>query len=176
MAAGARHVTHLFNAMSPLHHRAPGVVGAALRHPVSCEVIADGIHVHPALFPTLHALKQEQLVLVTDCTRAGGMPDGEYSLGGQQITLKGAECRLKDGTIAGSVLRLNHAVRRYYQQGVGLADAVHAASLNAARAIGISRHKGSILPGKDADLILMDDAFDVKATLIGGVTKYEKGV
>lgn len=175
--AGARHVTHLFNAMSPLHHRAPGVVGAALSCPdVSCEVIADGIHVHPALFPMLHRLKRDKLILVTDCTRAGGMADGEYSLGGQQITVKGAECRLKDGTIAGSVLRLNQAVRRLFEQGgISLTDAIHAASLNPARAIGISQRKGSILPGKDADFILMDDDFDVKATIIGGVTKYRKG-
>ena len=97
--AGVRHVTHLFNAQTGLLHRDPGVVGAALLDSrVSCELIADTFHVHKALFQLVASLKGEQMVLITDCTRAGGMPDGEYTLGGQPIFVKGIECRLKDGT------------------------------------------------------------------------------
>ena len=109
--AGASHITHTFNAMTGLTHRQPGVVGAALCAPVVCELIADTFHIHPALFSLLHTVKKERLVLVTDCTRAGGLKDGEYTLGGQPIFVKGIECRLADGTIAGSVLRLNNAVK-----------------------------------------------------------------
>ncbi len=171
--AGAGHITHLFNAMTGLNHRDPGVVGAALGSPVSCELIADGFHIHPGLFSFLHSAKGDQLVLVTDCTRAGGLPDGEYSLGGQPIYVKGIECRLADGTIAGSVLHLNDAVRNLYRHGgVTRLQAVHAASLSPARAIGADKRKGSIRAGKDADLVLMDDNFEVTATYVRGVRKY----
>lgn len=171
--AGARHVTHLFNAMTGLNHRDPGVVGAALGSPVSCELIADGFHIHPGLFSFLHQAKGDKLVLITDCTRAGGLPDGEYTLGGQPIFVKGIECRLADGTIAGSVLHLNDAVRNLYQHGgVTRLQAVHAASLSPARAIGADKHKGSILAGKDADLVLMNDSFEIAAVYVRGVRKY----
>lgn len=172
--AGASYITHLFNGMPPLHHRNPGVVGAALTRDVYCELIADGFHVHSGLFALLQGIKGDKLVLISDCTRAGGLPDGTYSLGGRSIHVKGITCRLADGTIAGSVLRLNHGVRHLYLHG-GLSrlTAVHAASLNPARALGIDDRKGSIRAGKDADLILMDDGFEVSAAYIGGRLKYQ---
>ena len=102
--AGVRHATHLFNAMTPLNHRDPGVVGASLADDrVSTELIADTFHISPDLFGLVAKVKGDNLILITDCTRAGGLADGEYTLGGQPIFVKGIECRLADGTIAGSV-------------------------------------------------------------------------
>lgn len=174
--AGVRHVTHLFNAQTGLQHRDPGVVGAALLDSrVSCELIADTFHVHKALFQLVASLKGEQMVLITDCTRAGGMPDGEYTLGGQPIFVKGIECRLKDGTIAGSVLKLNEAVRNVLANtDLTISQAVNMASLNPARRIGLSASKGSIEAGKDADFAIVDDAIDVQATILGGRVIYQK--
>lgn len=172
---GASRVTHTFNAMTGLHHRDPGVVGAALTEPVYCELIADTFHVHPGLFSMLHATKGDQLVLITDCTRAGGLADGEYTLGGQPIFVKGIECRLQDGTIAGSVLKMNDAVRNFRDHaGVTMAQAVRAASLNAAASAGLAEHKGSLETGKDADIVLMDDACRVQRTFVRGVCKWQQ--
>lgn len=172
---GASRVTHTFNAMTGLHHRDPGVVGAALTEPVYCELIADTFHVHPGLFSMLHATKGDQLVLITDCTRAGGLADGEYTLGGQPIFVKGIECRLQDGTIAGSVLKMNDAVRNFRDHaGVTMAQAVRAASLNAAASAGLAEHKGSLENGKDADIVLMDDACRVQRTFVRGVCKWQQ--
>lgn len=173
--AGASHITHLFNAMTGLNHRNPGVVGAALTSDVTTELIADAFHVHPGLFPMLTDAKGEKLVLVTDCTRAGGLPDGEYTLGGQPIFVKGIECRLADGTIAGSVLHLNDAVRNLHKYGnISLSQAVHAASLSPARAIGVADRKGSLESGKDADIIIMDGDCRVRATFVRGNQMYRK--
>lgn len=172
---GASRVTHTFNAMTGLHHRDPGVVGAALTEPVYCELIADTFHVHPGLFSMLHATKGDQLVLITDCTRAGGLADGEYTLGGQPIFVKGIECRLQDGTIAGSVLKMNDAVRNFRDHaGVTMAQAVRAASLNAAASAGLAEHKGSLETDKDADIVLMDDACRVQRTFVRGVCKWQQ--
>ena len=163
-SAGANHFTHLFNAMTGLNHRAPGVVGAALTGSGWCELIADTFHVHPALFPLLRAAAHERLVLITDCTRAGGMGDGQYELGGQPIFVEGIACRLADGTIAGSVLRMNDAVRNYRDHtGAPLFEAVACASLHPAASIGLDQRKGSLLPGRDADILLLDEACRVRA-------------
>ena len=172
--AGVRHVTHLFNAQTPLRHRDPGVVGAALSDDrVSCELIADMFHVHSGLFDMVARLKRDRLVLITDCTRAGGMADGEYTLGGQPIFVRGIECRLKDGTIAGSVLRLNQAVNNMRRHcSLPLSEIVNMASLNPARRIGLDAAKGSLEPGKDADIVLCDEDINVKATLIAGQPVY----
>ncbi|HHD80495.1 MAG TPA: N-acetylglucosamine-6-phosphate deacetylase, partial [Campylobacterales bacterium] len=113
---GVSHATHLFNAMSPLHHREPGIVGAVLGDSsISCEIIADNIHIHPSFYNLIYRLKQEQLLLITDAMRAGCMKSGEYSLGGQKVIVKKAEARLSDRTLAGSVLRLNEALRNVYK-------------------------------------------------------------
>lgn len=168
--AGVRHVTHLFNAQTPMMHRDPGVVGAALADDrVSCELIADTFHIHKGLFKLVAKAKGDKLVLITDCTRAGGLADGEYSLGGQPIFVKGIECRLADGTIAGSVLKLNDAVRNMWRStGLPLNEVVRMASLNPARAIGVDGGKGSLEAGKDADIAIVDSELRVRRTLLGG--------
>lgn len=172
--AGATHITHLFNAQTPLHHRNPGVVGAALLRDVYTELICDTFHVHKGLFELIAKIKGDKLVLITDCTRAGGMPDGEYTLGGQKIIVNGIECLLEDGTIAGSVLKLNNAVKNVYKNTeMPLWQIVAAASLNPAKAIGVDDRKGSIEVGKDADIIITDRDFNIIKTIIGGVVKYE---
>ena len=172
--AGVGHVTHLFNAQTALMHRDPGVVGAALTDDrVSCELIADTFHVNRNLYPLVQRMKGDKLVLITDCTRAGGLADGEYSLGGQPIFVKGIECRLADGTIAGSVLKLNHAVRNYMQYAdVPVWEAVNAASLNPAKRIGVAESKGSLEAGKDADIVICDNDFEVVRTIISGRSIY----
>jgi len=168
------HVTHLFNAQTALMHRDPGVVGAALTDDrVSTELIADAFHVNANLFPLVAKLKGDKLVLITDCTRAGGLADGEYTLGGQPIFVNGIECRLADGTIAGSVLRLNHAVRNLLKYtDLPVWEAVNAASLNPAKRIGADAAKGSLEAGKDADIVLCTEEFEVCRTIVGGRTIY----
>ena len=174
VAAGATQVTHLFNAQTALHHRKPGVVGAALASDAYAELIADTFHVHTGLYALVAKCKGDKLLLITDCTRAGGMPDGEYTLGGQKIIVKGIQCLLEDGTIAGSVLKLNNAVKNFYaHSGLPLYEVVAAASLNPANAIGMGDTKGSIEVGKDADLILTDMNFDIKKTIMQGEVRYE---
>lgn len=174
--AGVRHVTHLFNAQTGLHQRDPGVVGAALTDGrVTCELIADTFHVHKALFQLVAKMKGENLVLITDCLRATGLKDGTYTLGGQEFTLQGIQCRLKDGTIAGSVLRLNHAIKNMLDNtDLTIPQAVAMASLSPARCIGLDDRKGSIAVGKDADLALADDQFEISATILGGRTIYDR--
>ncbi|MBR2343459.1 MAG: N-acetylglucosamine-6-phosphate deacetylase [Clostridia bacterium] len=171
---GVRHATHLFNAMSALAHRNPGVVGAALScEGVSVEIIADTFHINPGLYSLVERLKGDKTVLITDCTRAGGMPDGEYDLGGQPIFLKGIECRLADGTIAGSVLKLNEAVRNVLRHtDLSLSTVFNMASLNPARAIGMDGSIGSLEAGKDADIIIADENINIVRTIKKGRTIY----
>ncbi len=167
--AGATHITHLFNAQSGLNHRNPGVVGAALTSNASCELICDTFHIHKGLFSLIHKTKKEKLVLITDCTRGGGMPDGEYTLGGQKINVSGLKCLLPDGTIAGSVLKLNQAVKNMRDNtDIPLYEIVAAASLNAAKVIGEDYRKGSLEKGKDADIIITDNDFNVLKTIVKG--------
>ncbi len=171
---GACHATHLFNAMSPLAHRNPGVVGAALAADnVSVEVIADTFHINPGLYGIIAKAKGDKMVLITDCVRAGGMPDGAYELGGQPIYLKGIECRLADGTIAGSVLRLNKAIKNVLDHTALPVNTVfNMATLNAATAIGKQDRIGSLEAGKDADIIITDENIDVIRTIKKGRTIY----
>lgn len=168
--AGVRHATHLFNAMTALAHRDPGIVGAVLSDErVSAELICDTFHVNPALFPLLSKIKGDKLVMITDCLRAGGLEDGEYDLGGQTVVLKDNLCRLLDGTIAGSVLTLNKGVLNMLKNTtLPVHTCVKMASLNPACAIGVDKTKGSIEVGKDADLFLADDEFNTYGTFIGG--------
>ena len=174
--AGATEVTHLFNAMTGIHHRDPGTAGAALtRKDVYCELIADTFHIHKGLFQMIADCKKDHLVLITDSMRAAGLPDGEYDLGGQLVHKEGIRCLLPNGTIAGSVLRLNQAVHNLYENtDLGLPQAVAAASLHPARAIGVADRKGSLEEGKDADLILVDENMQVYQTYIGGCLCYER--
>ena len=174
VAAGVKHTTHLFNAMSLMTHRAPGVVGAALNSDVSCELIVDGYHVNSDLFDLVYKLKGRKLCFITDCLPAGGLPEGEYTLGGAKIIYRDNICRLPDGTIAGSVLRLNKGVWNVYQNSnIPLYECVNCASLNPATTLGIEDQKGSLEVGKDADIVILDEEFNVKKTIIGGKVKYE---
>ena len=182
--AGVRHATHLFNAMTPLAHRAPGVVTAALNSDVSAELIVDTFHVNPVFYNMLWKLKGRKLCFITDCLPAGGLPEGEYTLGGQKIIYRGmggqpifvhgVECRLADGTVAGSILHLNKGVWNVYSNSdIPLYECVNCASLNPATVLGLDSRKGSIEIGKDADIIITDGEFNVQKTVIGGKIRYE---
>ena len=171
---GVKHATHLFNAMTPMTHRAPGVVGAALNSDVTCELIVDTYHVDPALYEMVYKMKGRKLCFITDCLPAGGLPEGEYTLGGAKIIYKNNLCKLEDGTIAGSVLKLNKGVWNVYTNtSIPLYECVNCATLNPANAIGVADKKGSIEVGKDADIVILDNEFNVKKTIIGGVVRYE---
>ncbi|MBO5009393.1 MAG: N-acetylglucosamine-6-phosphate deacetylase [Clostridia bacterium] len=172
--AGVKHATHLFNVMTPLTHRAPGVVGAAFASDVSCELIVDTYHVNTALYDIVYKLKGRKLCFITDCLPAGGLDEGEYTLGGAKIIYKDNICRLEDGTIAGSVLHLNKGVWNVYtNSSIPLHECVNCASLNPATTLGIADKKGSIAAGKDADIVILDKEFNVEKTIIGGKIKYE---
>ena len=174
---GVTRTTHLLNAMSQMVHRHPGVVGATLSSDVYAELIADAFHVDKGLFPLIVKAKGNRLVLITDALRAAGMPDGEYENGGQRFVLRGIECRLTDGTIAGSVLRLNQAVKNLRDYGgVPMAQAVRAASLNAAESANLSARKGSLEAGKDADIVLMNRDCQVRQTIVRGVSKFKRSI
>ena len=141
---------------------------------VSAEIIADTFHINPGLYSIIAKVKGDKTVLITDCTRAGGMPDGEYDLGGQPIFLKGIECRLSDGTIAGSVLKLNNAVKNVIDYtGLPVYEVFKMASLNPARAIHVDDRIGSIEAGKEADIIITDENINVLRTIRRGKTVYE---
>lgn len=171
---GVTHATHLFNAMSPLTHKNPGVVGAALTsNNVTVEIIADDFHVNPALYSMVAKIKGDKMALITDCTRAGGMPDGEYSLGGQPIFLSGIECRLADGTIAGSVLKLNNAIRNVLNStNLPLYEVFKMASLTPAKIIHQDNRIGSLEKGKDANIIIVDSNINVLTTIKNGKIIY----
>jgi len=174
--AGATHLTHLFNAMPPIHHRDPGVIGAAAERPqVRAELICDGLHVHPSAVRLAFSLfGPARMILVSDAARACGMPDGTYDLGGQQIFLKDHICRLADGTIAASATDLFTCVQNAVSFGIPLADAVRAASYNPACAIGAEERIGSIAEGKDADFVVCTPELHRLAVYIDGCPVEEK--
>ena len=157
--AGADHVTHLYNAMPVSTHRAPSVLGAAADHDsVYVELICDGIHVHPSVVRnTFKIFTDDRVVLISDSMRATGMPDGEYTLGGQDVTVKGALATLRDGTIAGSATNLYDCMMNAVSMGIPLESAIKAATINPAKSIGIDNIVGSIEPGKRADILCMGD-------------------
>lgn len=171
---GVKHATHLFNAMTPLAHRAPGVIGAVFNSDVSCEVIVDKFHVSSQLYDMLWKLKGRKLCFITDCLPAGGLAYGEYTLGGTKIIYNDIVCRLEDGTVAGSVLPLNKGVWNVYTSSqIPLWECVNCASLNPATVLGLDKEKGSLDVGKCADIIICDNEFNVKKTIIGGTVRYE---
>jgi N-acetylglucosamine-6-phosphate deacetylase len=168
--AGAGHATHLFNAMRPLHHREPGLVGAALEADLNCELINDGRHVHPAVVRLVFDLISSP-VLVTDAIDAAGVGDGRFELGGQEVQVHGDEARLAtSGSLAGSTLTMDRALRRAVKQsGLGVERASAAASANPARLLGLDHELGSIAPGRRADLVVLDDDLQLTAVMAGGV-------
>lgn len=180
--AGMSHLTHYGNAMRGLHHREIGAIGAGmLNQQLFCEIIADGIHLSPDMLKlVLQVIRPERLLLITDSMRAKGMPDGSYMLGDQQVTVTGIEARLPDGTLAGSVLKMNEGLRQCrHVASISWNDAIAISSGNAAHRLGVSDRKGSIESGKDADIVLVSDDFGVRHTFCRGkksFTKDESGV
>lgn len=174
--AGVSHITHTYNGMSPLHHRSPGVVGAAMLSDVSCELIVDNVHVHPAAQEILLKIKGcDSLILITDAMRACLVKEGTYELGGQEVVVKNKEARLSNGALAGSVLTIDSAIRNFiHNHGAALEDVVRMVSWNPARTLCIEDRKGSIEIGKDADMVLFDENIEIYETIVNGKTVYKK--
>jgi N-acetylglucosamine-6-phosphate deacetylase len=167
--AGARHATHTFNAMRPLDHRAPGILGEVLSNSnLSADIIADGVHVHPSVVRIfLEAKGEERAVLITDAISAAGMPEGHYQLGGMDVEVKDGRVT-RDGSLAGSVLTLDRAVRNVMEfGGWNLQQAVRLATKNPAAAVAAKR-KGILEPGADADLVVLTEGGDVRASVVRG--------
>lgn len=169
VAAGARSVTHLCNAMRPLHHREPGPIGVALTTDgVTVELIVDGHHLADEIVLLAWRAATGRVALVTDGTAAAGMPDGDYEVGGIAVTLTDGAVRNRAGELAGSALTMVAAVRNLHALGVPLADTVGAATAVPARLVGRD-DLGVLRPGTAADVVVLDDRLDVRATLVGGV-------
>lgn len=167
-AAGATHVTHLFNAMNPLHHREPGLIGAVLDNPVRAEIIADGIHVHPTLIRLMFKTAGERMILISDSMCAAGLHDGEYVLGGLTVHVTGGKASLADGTIAGSTTTVFHALKNVIRFGVPKEKAILSATLVPAQAARADHLVGSIAVGKKADMLVMNGNLDLEQIYIGG--------
>lgn len=167
--SGASHVTHLFNAMSPLHHREPGVVGAAFdQENVSVEMITDGIHLHPAIIRAGFSLFPGRVVLISDSMRATGLEDGSYTLGGQEVRVSGKRATLKDGSLAGSVTNLYDGMRFAVASGIPMEAAIRAASEYPAARIGIEEEAGSLKPGRRANFIIADQQLNRQSVYVNG--------
>lgn len=167
---GASHVTHLYNAMPPFSHRAPGVIGAAFDTKHSyVEVICDGVHIHPSFIrSTFQLFGDERIVLISDSMMAAGMQDGSYSLGGQAVTVKGNLATLSDGTIAGSVTNLMKCMKNAVFYGIPLESAIKCAAVNPAKELGIYEKYGSISTGKYANIVLLDKDLNLKSVILKG--------
>jgi N-acetylglucosamine-6-phosphate deacetylase len=172
---GLCHATHTFNAMSPLHHRAPGVVGAVLYfEEIVAQLIADGVHIHPAVVELLIRVKgTERVALVSDAAPLAGLPDGEYEWAGQRVFVDDGACRLADGTIAGAHALLDSGVRTLVHRiGLPLSEALTAASLTPAGVLGM--RAGRLAPGYAADIVLMDESLQPIRTFVGGAEVFRR--
>ena len=171
IGAGASHITHLFNAMSGLHHRRPGLVGAALDSTVTVELICDNIHVHPMLQRLVYKTKgPAKIILITDAMRASQLGDGESELGGQKVFVNQGKATLANGTIAGSVLTMNTALYNFLTNThATLPEVIGMVTLNPARELGLSASLGSLEAGKCADITIFDEAFQIKWTFVNGI-------
>ncbi len=174
---GASQATHLFNGMPGLHHREPGTAGGALYDErIFTQIISDGIHLHPAIVDMTVKIKGiERVILITDAIRAAGLPDGEYDLGGQMVTVAQGTARIANGSLAGSTLTLDQAIRNTMEfTGLPFDSVLQMASSTPAAAVGISGTKGSIKIGYDADLTFFDKEYQVSATMVHGEFKFKK--
>ena len=173
---GACHSTHLYNAMTPFTHREPGVVGATFDTDITTETISDGIHIsYPALRTAYKQKGTDKVLLVSDAMEACGMPDGQYSLGGQDVIVKNGAARLLDGTLAGSVLTLDKAVKNIYNNSnYPLNEVVRMATYNGAKHCHVEDHKGLIKEGYDADLILFNEDIEIQKVFVNGKEVYNK--
>ena len=176
IAAGASNVTHTYNAQTALHHREIGTVGSAmLLDDLNCELIADTIHVSvPAMRLLVKNKPADKISLITDAMRAKGIPDGVSELGGQTVYVKNGEARLEDGTLAGSVLKMNRAIENAVTKvGMSFTQAIDCATKNPARMLKIDDEAGSIKVGKRADFTVLNDKYDVLLTVRGGEIVYK---
>ena len=171
LARGAKHITHLFNAQTGLHHRKPGVVGAALDSHAVVELIADNVHVHPAAQRIVAKAKpRSEIILVTDSLRACGLGDGPSELGGQKVFVSGNRATLADGTLVGSVAKMNDILKNFFANtGWNVAACVELVTKNPAVSLKIFDRVGSLDVGKAADITIFDDDFRVKKTFVSGV-------
>jgi N-acetylglucosamine-6-phosphate deacetylase len=176
--AGAKQVTHLFNGMRGLHHREPGVAGSALLFKeLMVELIADGIHVRPEIIKLVIDSKgADGMILITDAMRAKCLKSGIYDLGGQDVSVADGRALLADGTLAGSILKMNDSLKNTIEFAqVSLVNAVQMASVNPAKQLKIFDRKGSISPGKDADLTILTNDYQVDLTICRGEIAYKRG-
>ena len=168
---GVSHATHLFNAMSSYHHRAPGIVGAVFDSDVTCDIIADLIHTHPSILELTYKMKRDKLILITDAMRAGCMKCGSYDLGGQTVTVSDGKAVLADGTLAGSVLKLNEALLNMTKHtSMTRIEAVNAVTKVPAQKLGLKI--GQLKQGYDADIVIFDEDFSIILTIVNGEVKY----
>lgn len=166
---GSSHVTHLYNAMLPFTHRAPGVVGAAADSDAMVELICDGVHIHSSVIrATYKMFSDNNIVLISDSMMAAGMEDGEYELGGQAVTVRGNKATLADGTVAGSVTNLMKCMKTAVSFGIPLESAIKTATINPAKSISEDKIMGSISKGKLANIVLLDKDLNIKAVYIKG--------
>lgn len=175
--AGVCHATHLFNQMKGLHHREPGVVGGVLlNREITAELIADGIHVRPEIIQlTFQQKGKDGIILITDAMRAKYLDNGVFDLGGQSVTVQEGKALLEDGTLAGSILKMNDAMKNMMDYtGCSLADVISMTSTNAAKQLHADHRKGSIKKGKDADLVILNDKLEVQMTICRGKFAYQK--
>jgi len=171
---GISHATHLFNAMNPYHHRTPGIVGAVFDSDITCDIIPDLIHTHPSALELAYKMKKDKLILITDAMRAGCMKCGSYDLGGQTVTVSDGKATLKDGTLAGSVLKLNEALLNMTKYtSMTRIEALNAVTKIPAQILSVK--KGQIKEGYDADIVIFDEDFSIISTLVAGEVKYKRG-
>lgn len=168
---GISHATHLFNAMNPYHHRKPGIIGAVFDTDVSCDIIADLVHTHASALELTYKMKKEKLLLVTDSMRAGCMKCGSYDLGGRSVKVEEGKATLEDGTLAGSVLKMNEALRNMTRySSMTRIEAVNAVTKIPGEKLGIQ--KGLLKEGYDADIVIFDKDFSIITTIVSGKVKY----
>ena len=175
--AGISHVTHLFNAMSPVHHRSPGPLVAIFEsEEITAQLIADGVHIYPSVLKlTFEILGPNRIVLITDGIQAMGLPDGKYVYNGIEYESKNGAARYKDGTLIGTALGLSELLQRLIRfTDCGLDIAIKTVTENPAKVLGIEDRKGSIEVGKDADLVLLDEDLSVQTTIVAGKVVFEK--
>jgi N-acetylglucosamine-6-phosphate deacetylase len=168
---GISHVTHLFNAMASYHHRQPGLVGAVFDSDVTCDIIADLVHTHPTTLELTQKLKGDKLILITDAMRAGCMKCGNYDLGGRSVKVSEGKALLEDGTLAGSVLKMNEALLNMSRHTtMNLTSLINTVTKSPARKLGLN--KGELKNGYDADIVIFDEDFSIITTIINGDVKY----
>ncbi|EDU36010.1 N-acetylglucosamine-6-phosphate deacetylase [Clostridium sporogenes] len=173
---GISRATHIFNAMTPLNHRKPGIIGAIMNTDISCELIADNIHVHKGAINVLTKIKgKDKIILITDSMRAGCMNNGIWELGGQKVIVKNGSARLEDDTLAGSILTLDNAIKNMKNNiDASLCEIISMVTINPAKDINIYDKKGSIEKGKDADIAIFDKDINISMTIVEGNIVYQK--